>query len=593
MTAQQSEAGQVVAGAAVERVLAAYARIAEVDRPEVWIDLRPREEVLAEAAAVDARSRAGEVLALAGLVVAVKGNIDVAGIDTTAGCPSYAYRPAASATVVQRLVDAGAVVVGTTNLDQFATGLVGTRSPHGAVRDARRPDRVSGGSSSGSAVAVALGLVDVAVGTDTAGSGRVPAAFQGVVGLKPTRGLLPATGVVPACRELDCVSVFAPTVALAELAAAVMSGPDGADPLARRWPPGAPLAASSRPVVGIPGDADLAELTPAARTAFGQAAQLLAEHGAVLVEIDPAAFLDAGQLLYGGAFVAERYAAVGAFLETNRDDPLVDPTVAGIVLSAREVPGHALARDRERLDLLRHSVGALFAGGGSRPRLDAVLLPTVVAQPTIAEVRADPVGANARLGRWTTGTNLLDLCAVAVPAGVADGGQFGVSIVAPAFADRVAADLARLLRAEEPATDLAWGPPGIDLVVVGAHLSGQPLNGQLTAAGARLVESVSTAAQYRLHALDTVPGKPGLARVGPGQNGSAIEAEVWRLPATALAELLASLPQPMALGPVELADGRTRVGFLCQPAALAAAPDISSFGGWRGYLAAPAPVRVT
>ncbi|MEY2533194.1 MAG: allophanate hydrolase [bacterium] len=553
---------------ATARVRRAYARIAEADRPEVWIALRPASAALADAAAVDERVAAGEALPLAGLTLAVKDNVDVAGLPTTAGCPAFAYDPAASAPAVQRLTDAGAVVLGKTNLDQFATGLVGTRSPYGAVRDARRPERISGGSSSGSAVAVALGIADIALGTDTAGSGRVPAAFQGIVGIKPTRGLVPTDGVVPACRTLDCVTIFARELALAERAMALMTTPAG-----RAWPADAPLGAPPAARVAVP--RALPGLSAEAGAAFAAAAGRLAAAGAELVEIDLEPFLAAARLLYQGAFVAERHAAVGPFVDAHREQ--VDPTVGAIIAAAGTLPAHALVTDTERLDALRAVAEAELDGA------DALLVPTAPRHPTLAEVAADPVGVNTELGTYTNFANLLDLCGVAVPAGEADGGHFGVTVLARAFADRVAADVAGLLAGPaEP----AGGPPGVEVFVVGAHRAGQPLNGELTARGARLVRTATTSAEYRLHRLDTQPPKPGLLRVGDG--GARIEGELWALPPAGLGDLLAALPAPMALGRVRLADGARPVGFLCEPAALGDAQDITAFGSWPAYLDAAA-----
>jgi allophanate hydrolase len=562
---------------AVERVRAAFARMEEAERPEIWITLRRMEDVLADAAALDPAAP------LAGLLVAVKDNVDVAGLPTTAACPAFSHVPAASAPAVARLVEAGALVLGKTNMDQFATGLVGTRSPHGAVRDARRPEYVSGGSSSGSAVAVALGIADIGVSTDTAGSGRVPAAFGGIVGVKPTRGLVPTRGSVPACRTLDCIGTFARDLPTAALAAAVMAGSDPEDPTSRAWPPDAPLDAPPRPRVGVPDPDALADLTHDARQAFGAAAERLARAGAELEVLDARPLLEAGALLYGGAFVAERHAAVGAFIDANPGE--VDPTVGAIISAAGALRARDLVADGERLDLLRLAAEERLAG------LDAILLPTTTRQPTIAEVAADPVGANARLGVFTTFANLLDLCAVAVPAGTADGGQFGVSVLAPAFADRVAARVAGMLTGEEPGAG-ALGPPGVDLLVVGAHRAGQPLNHELTGRGARFAGTVRTAPGYRLHALPTTPAKPGLVRVEAG--GAAIEGELWTLPPAALGTFLAELPGPMALGRATLEDGREVVGFTCEAAALEGAPDITEHGSWPAYLAslAGAPADV-
>jgi allophanate hydrolase len=560
---------------AAEHVAAAYARIAAAGRPDVWIALRPKEDALADAARVDAAGAGAGPLA--GLTVAVKDNIDVAGLPTTAGCPAFAYEPAVSAPAVQRLVDAGAIVLGKTNLDQFATGLVGTRSPYGAVADPRRPSHVAGGSSSGSAVAAALGLADVGLGTDTAGSGRVPAAFAGIVGIKPTRGLVPLRGVVPACHTLDCVSVFAADLATAERALAVMAGPDATDPSSRAWPADAPAAAPPAPRVAVPGPEELGALTPAARAAFEAAATRLAEAGAVLQPVALAPFLEAATLLYDGALVAERHAAVGEFVERHRD--AVDPVVGEIIAAAGAVPAHRYLADRERVERLRLVALEHLAGA------DALLLPTTTRQPSLAEVAAEPVAANSRLGIYTNFCNLFDFCAVAVPAGSADGGEFGVSVLAPAFADRVAADIAALLTGAPPAiASPAFGPPVVELLVVGAHRRGQPLNGRLVEAGARFLGAARTAPAYKMYALDTTPPKPGLVRVETG--GATLEGELWALSAAALGALLGALPAPMALGPVTLADGRSVVGFQCEPAALDGAADITAHGSWPAYLAA-------
>ncbi|KQW01902.1 allophanate hydrolase [Streptomyces sp. Root369] len=541
----------------VTRVRAAYDRIEAVDRPEIWIDLRPREEVEREARTIDERLAKGERLPLAGRLFAAKGNIDVAGLPTTAGCPSYAYHPEADAPVVAGLRAAGAIVLGTTNLDQFATGLVGTRSPHGAVRNAYDPARVSGGSSSGSAVAVALGIVDFALGTDTAGSGRVPAAFNGIVGLKPTRGLVPTAGVVPACASIDCVTVFARTLPEAEQALSHMATGT------------APTLPGRRPGpwrIAVPAREQLGELDEGWAQAYEAAVAQLAAAGATLLELDLSPFTDAAAMLYEGAFVAERYTAVGAFVDkaTAAGDDSLDPTVAGIISRARDLPAHQLYADMDRLAALRSRALAELADA------DALLLPTTPGHPTLAEVAADPLGANARLGRFTNSTNLFDLAAAAVPAGEVNGLPFGVMLIGPAYTDERLARIANLL---QPETRLA---------VVGAHLTGQPLNPQLLALGARLDRTTTTAPVYRLHALRTTPPKPGLVHVGEG--GAEIEAEVWRLPAEGLGRLLTALPRPMTLGSVQLADGTEVPGFLCEPSALRDATDITSYGGWRSYL---------
>ncbi|MEV6160914.1 allophanate hydrolase [Streptomyces sp. NPDC052052] len=539
----------------VARVRAAYARIEAVDRPEIWIDLRPGPDVEAEARRIESRIAEGAYLPLAGRLLAVKGNIDVVGLPTTAGCPSYAYEPDADAPAVARLRAAGALVIGTTNLDQFATGLVGTRSPYGAVRNAFDPERVSGGSSSGSAVAVALGIADLALGTDTAGSGRVPAAFNGIVGIKPTRGLVPTDGVVPACASLDCVTVFARTLPEAEQAMALM------------------VTAAPRPDrsrvpgpwrIAVPPTELLGALDPGWAAAYESAAGRLRAAGAVLRTIDPAPFIEAAAMLYDGAFVAERYTAVGAFIDGAATASGLDPTVARIITAARDIPAHRLFADQATLSELRAAATAALGDA------DALLLPTAPGHPTLAEVAADPVGANARLGRFTNSTNLFDLCAVAAPAGEVDGLPFGVMLIGPAHTDERLARIAALLT------------PPARIAVVGAHLTGEPLNPQLRALGARLIRTTATAPVYRLHALRTDPPKPGLERIGEG--GAAIEAEVWELPAEGLGQLVAALPAPMALGRVELGDGESVPGFLCEPYALEGAKDITVHGGWRAYL---------
>lgn len=565
---------------AVDRVTAAYARLLESGRPEVWITVRDRRDALAEAEAVDARVAAGADLPLAGLTLAVKDNIDVAGLPTTAACPDFAYDPEADAVAVARLRAAGAIVIGKTNLDQFATGLVGTRSPYGRVRDARRPQYVSGGSSSGSAVAVALGVADLALATDTAGSGRVPAAFQGLVGVKPTRGLVAAAGVVPACRSLDCVTVFAAGLDLAQQATWLMAGPDAADPLSRPWPADAPLAAPPAPRVLVPAAGQLDELMSAeAVGAFDAAAARLEAAGAVLVPVDLTAFLVVGRMLYEGGFVAERHASVGAFVDAHPN--ACDPTVGAIIAASGTLSASALEQDRERLDRHRADIDAVWDAAGA----DALLLPTVPYQPTIAEVEADPVGVNARLGTFTNATNLLDRSALAIPAGTADGGCFGVTLIGRAFGDRVLADLAARMLGEPPLPARPAEPSGVPLFVVGAHRTGQPLNHELTGHGARPLGVTTTAPAYRLHALATTPPKPGLVRTLDG-SGTAIEGELWAIPPAALGPFLAALPEPMALGRVLLADGREVVGFTCETAALDGAPDISVHRSWPAYLAA-------
>jgi allophanate hydrolase len=528
-----------------------------------WISRRPPAEVATALAAVDPS------LSLAGRSLAVKDNIDVAGFATTAACPAFTYAPDRSATVVERLVDAGAVVVGKTNMDQFATGLVGARSPYGACTSPLAPDHVSGGSSSGSAVAVATHEVDVALGTDTAGSGRVPAALCGIVGLKPTRGWLSTRGVVPACRSLDCVTAFARDVALAAEVISAAAGVDGADPWSRRAPPDHGATPVRR--LGVPSRSALGALChPQVVAAF----EALDRRDFAVVEVDLSAYLAAGRLLYDGAFVAERYAAVGAFVDAHPDE--VDPIVGGIIGAAASIRAHALAHDVDVLAELRREADQVWGV------VDAVVVPTVPDHPTVKAVAADPLGTNTALGRFTTGTNLLDWCAAAVPVGQRpDGLPFGVSVLGPAWSDRAlwvaAARLAGHPAPPEPPRE------EIPLVVCGAHLEGQPLHHQLADRSARLLARTATAPHYRMHVLATTPPKPGLVRVAPGQ-GTSLAVEVWALDAPSFGSFVAEVPAPLTIGAVELADGTWAKGFLCEPHALPGTTDITHCGGWRAWL---------
>ncbi|GAA4286900.1 allophanate hydrolase [Georgenia daeguensis] len=552
-------------------VAAAFDRIDAAHRQDIWIRLQDRAAALDEAVDVEARLAAGADLPLAGLTFAVKDNIDVAGLPTTAAHPAFRRVPASTATAVERLRAAGAVLVGKTNLDQFATGLVGTRSPYGRVASALDPDRVSGGSSSGSGVAVGLGLVDFALGTDTAGSGRVPAAFNGVVGLKPTHGLVPADGVVPACPSYDCVSVFAPDVALAARVLDVLAGPAAAYPHSRPRPADAPLAAPARPVVAVPRETDLAPLSPAMRGLFADAVARLEATGAAVREIDLTPFLEAARLLYDGGLVAERAASFGEFLAAHPDG--ADPAVAAVADRAARVRGTQVVRDQQLLARLTARGLALLDGA------HALLLPTAPEHPRTADVLGDRAGAiNSRLGTYTNFVNLMDLAAVAVPAGRVPGeGAFGVTVVTRAFADQVGLDLAARLLGE-PTPPVPSG--GVDVAVFGAHLRGEPLNGDLEALGARFAGEIATAPGHRMY---LVPGDVPRPVVAEATFGIEIPGELWRLPAAAVATLLTSLPAPMALGPVRLADGRTVTGFTGRLDGTET--DITAPGGWRAYRA--------
>lgn len=510
---------------------------------------------------------------LAGLRFAIKDNIDLAGIPTTAADPRNTEPATTSAFVVERLLEAGAVPVGKTNLDQYATGLVGTRSPYGACSSAYSEEHVSGGSSSGSAVAVASGEVDFALGTDTAGSGRVPAAFNGIVGIKPTRGLVSTRGVVPACRTLDCVTVFARTVAMARRALEVMRSYDAADPYARRVVQVAHPAGP--PVIGVP-SVDLA-MDPVHELAWKQAVERAHELGPV-VQVDVAPLLEAAELLYAGPWLAERWLAFGHRMD---DDPAVDPTVRTIVRRGEAITASEAFAGFGRLAELAREAEPVWS------RIDALLLPVTPTHPTLAEVAADPLGVNTALGRFTNMTNLLDLCAVAMPGPPRDDGlPFGVQLLAPAGHDDVLVDLAATWCGEAV-------PPGIDaarpdpvlLAVAGAHLSGQPLNADLVRRGATLAFTSRTAPDYRMFLVQGPLPRPGLTRVvGEPPAGPGIEVEVWRLPADQLAGFVGSVLPPLALGPLELADGSSVLGFVCTADAADPARDITSHGGWRAYL---------
>ncbi|MDD3444050.1 MAG: allophanate hydrolase [Zavarzinia sp.] len=568
---------------------AVIGRIAACSDPAVWISrfddetLRAMARVLGETPSPD--------MPLWGIPFAVKDNIDVAGLATTAACPAFAYRPTADAAVVARLRAAGALPVGKTNLDQFATGLNGTRSPYGAPRSVFSADHVSGGSSSGSAVAVAAGLVPFSLGTDTAGSGRVPAAFNNLVGVKPTKGMLPTSGVVPACRSLDCVSIFGATAAEADLVRRIAAGPDADDAYSREGTDVALPETGLR--VGVPvgvereffGDTANADL-------FEVAIRRTERLGCTIVDIDFAPFREAANLLYAGPWVAERMAAVERFHADHADD--MDPHVRAIVEGALGLTAVDAFRGQYALEAFRRKTRATWAA------VDVLLLPTTPLFPTVEAMRADPIGLNAKLGRYTNFVNLLDCAGIAVPAGFrADGLPFGVTLIGPAFSDtalalwgdrlhRAAAGGMGLDRDADLATMAV--PPGpeverLPIAVVGAHLSGMPLNVQLTGAGGVLLKKCRTAGDYRLYALPgTVPPKPGLIRA-PGFAGPGLEVEVWALPVAAFARFVAEIPPPLGIGRITLEDGDSVPGFLCEAHALQGAQEITPHGGWRAYCA--------
>lgn len=564
-----------------------YSRVAARGNRPIWIELVPKETARELLESARERRKRGERLPLFGIPFAIKDNIDFRGLPTTAGCPAFGRVPREHAVAVTRLLDAGAVPIGKTNLDQFATGLVGTRSPYGICSSAFDERYLSGGSSSGSALAVAHGLVSFSLGTDTAGSGRVPAAYNNLVGVKPTRGLVSTRGVVPACRSLDCVSVFAGTVNDAARVLTVLTAPDPEDPYSRaNAPRTAPITR-----LGIP--AELEFFGDASyEAAFARAVARVEALGVRLVRFELGPFLEAARLLYGGPWIAERYAAVGEFIASHVHD--VHPVVRDIVLGGSSVSGAEAFRGTYRLRELARAAERTFA------EVDALLLPTAPTHPTVEAALADPFELNARVGRYTNFVNLLDMAGIAVPAGFAEHGlPFGVTLLGPAFSDAALAELGdRLHRAYDPtfgATGLAltdaapYQVPtltdGVLLAVAGAHLSGQPLNHQLTSRGARLVQSVRSAVDYRLFALaGTTPPKPGLVRT-PGFVGPGIELEVWALDTEAFGSFVAEVPSPMVIGTTVLDDGTSVKGFSCEPASLEGALDITAHGGWRAFLA--------
>jgi allophanate hydrolase len=565
-----------------------YARIAaRGDRPD-WITL------VAEDVAV-ARARNAPPGPLRGIPFAVKDNIDVAGLPTTCACPAFAYTPERSATVVSLLEAAGAILIGKTNLDQFATGLNGTRSPYGIPASAFDADYISGGSSSGSAVAVAAGLVSFALGTDTAGSGRVPAAFNNLVGLKPTKGLISTQGVVPACRTQDVVSILALTVADAAKVAAVACQYDEADAYARvAAPPFAVEGAPNNLRVGVP-EGPLPFFGDTAYESLYRAAiDRMAGLGAEIVTIDYAPFAQAAAMLYAGPWVAERLAAVEDL--ADNDPGAIHPAVRGLLLGARAKTAVEAFKSFYALEAL------IRASAHEWAKMDLMLLPTAGTTFTIADMLAEPVKRNTDLGAYTNFVNLMDLAALAVPAGFRpDGIPFGVTLIGPALSDGMLACVGDALHrslAEAPigatGASLSATPPvtaatkkAIAVAVVGAHLSGQPLNGQLVERNARLLETACTAAGYRLYALaDTAPPKPGLVFDGSGPGG--IEVEIWEMDEAAFGGFVAGIPAPLGIGTVTLVDGRSVKGFLCEAHAIQGAQDITAFGGWRAWLGRPA-----
>ncbi|MFP5076482.1 allophanate hydrolase [Rhizobium sp. YIM 134829] len=575
----------------LDLVEAVLARIAASKDPAIFITVTPAETLRAEARALLARAPEANSLPLWGVPFAVKDNIDVAGLPTTAACPAFAYDPAADATVVARLRAAGALVIGKTNLDQFATGLNGTRSPYGAPRSVFDAAYVSGGSSSGSAVAVAAGLASFALGTDTAGSGRVPAAFNNIVGIKPTPGLVPNVGVVPACRSVDVVTVFAATVGDGTAVRRVMDGYDAGDPFSRRAEPATLPSAGLR--IGVLDGPEREFFGNAAYEAlYDTAIERAKALGATIVPFDYVPFRQAAELLYNGPWVAERMAAVKDFIATHAED--FDPTVRQIIEGASAYDAVDAFEGRYRLEALRQKTLVEWA------KVDMLMLPTSPTTYTVEEMLAEPILRNAHFGRYTNFANLFGYAAIAVPAGFDKGGHLpaGVTLFGPAFSDDALAPFADALHRAlasgmgidrtavlPEASKVAAAEDGlVPILVVGAHLTGMPLNHELTAPGGRLVRRCRTAGDYRLYVLPaTVPPKPGLVR-DPGYRGEGLEVELWRIPPAAFGRFVQNIPAPLGIGKVELEDGSRVSGFLCEAHALEGAEEITVLGGWRAYV---------
>ncbi len=549
----------------------------------LWIHLLDESSLLAQAERLSDPS-----LPLYGVPFAVKDNIDVGSLPTTAACPAYAYTAKETAPAVQALLDAGAILVGKTNLDQLATGLVGVRSPYGEVPNPFNGDYVTGGSSSGSAAVVSLGLVPFALGTDTAGSGRVPAALTNIVGLKPTKGSMSTRGVVPACRTLDCISVFAVSVDDAETVFDIYKGYDERDGYARHAPSGVPTALPEKPRLGVPKETPWFGDDQAAAAWQRQLEELDAI--AELVPMDLEVLHEAARLLYQGPWVAERYTVAEPLLD--QPDALL-PVIRDIILPARDMSAADGFRAQYKLADLRRQADQLMAD------IDALVVPSTPGIYTRAAVNADPVTLNSQLGTWTNFVNLLDMCALSLPGGLRDEDRLptGITLIGPAWYDAALAEFGRRWQRHRPwkagVTDQQPPLPQaedhkdrddgtVTVAVVGAHLSGMPLNYQLTERNGVLLETTRTAPCYRLYALaNTTPPKPGLIRA---DDGAAIEIELWKLPLTEFGSFVALIPGPLGMGTLETEDGRQVKGFICEGWAIPDAKDITALGGWRNYI---------
>ncbi|MBC7608584.1 MAG: allophanate hydrolase [Polaromonas sp.] len=564
--------------------------------------------------------------ALAGLSFAAKDNMDALGLPTTAACPAFSYLPVAHAAAVQKLLDAGAQLLGKTNLDQFACGLNGTRSPYGAVPNAINPAYVSGGSSSGSAYVVATGQVDFALGTDTAGSGRVPAGLNNIVGLKPSRGLISARGVVPAAQSVDCISIFARTVGMAVKVLEAAMGHDPLDAYSRKLVMahqafGGACGGAFR--FGVP-SALTFEGDTAAESAFAEVIEKLKSMGGKAVTIDFSPLAEVAALLYESALVAERYTAIRSFFDAHEAE-VIEP-VRSIIAAGRNYSAADLYAVQAKVKLLGQQADAMWRDGssegppqarpaptgGSEPHavgsvganIDFLLVPTAPTHYTIEAMLADPVALNHKLGGYTNFVNLLDYAALSVPSAIRpDGLPFGITLIGPCGSDWQLAELGQRYHHSTGLMQGAIGSPLPDMVaiggikqpatvqvaVVGAHLSGMPLNWQLTDRGATWVATTQTAPHYRLYALPgTTPPKPGLLRVADGE-GERIAIEIWSMPVSEYGSFVALIPYPLGIGTLALESGNVQ-GFVCEAQALPGAKDISHMGGWRAYIASLIPV---
>ncbi|KAB8133094.1 allophanate hydrolase [Gracilibacillus oryzae] len=506
-----------------------------------------------------------------GIPFAIKDNIDLKGIPTTAGCAEYAYTPAEHATVVERLITAGAIPVGKTNLDQFATGLVGTRSPYGETKNALRKDLISGGSSSGSAVSVAVGQAAFALGTDTAGSGRVPASLNNLVGFKSSVGAWPKKGVVPACESIDCVTVFADSMETALEVDEAVRGVDEKDPWSKAY---------AKPGKELPGKIILPKepidfFGPFAeeyRKAWEKTLKQLEQLPIPITYVDYELFAATAQILYGGPWVAERWEALGDFITQH---PGASFPVTEQILrsgSADEYDAAALFKAIHTLQQYKLEAWKLLE--------NAVLItPTNAGTWTREQVRINPIGTNSDMGRFTNHCNLLDLCAIAIPSFEAgENLPFGITIFATADKESLVCGMADLLVNEGKQTEAASKDTTL-VAVCGLHMRGFALEKQMKELGAKFIREDQTAAKYQFIKLPTNPAKPGLIKQKTG--GGSINIELWEMPSVGFGTFVTSIPSPLGIGKIELQDGSEVPGFICEDYAKQGAEDITHLKSWR------------